>query len=88
MRSALLAKGFEQEQTHHIVFRLVVNGKKTGIRTRLSHGAREYGDSLLAAVARDMALRKAELDAFIQCPMSHDDYVQLLLKQGALKPPL
>ena len=85
IRSALLAKGFEEEQTHHVIFRLIVGGRKTGIRTRISHGAREYGDSLLAAVARDMGLRKAEFDAFIQCPMSHEDYVRVLTQRGVLK---
>jgi hypothetical protein len=37
-------------------FWLVVDGKKTAIRTRFSHGAREYGDALLGAVANQMKL--------------------------------
>ena len=87
IRTALLAKGFEEEHTHHVIFRLIVNGRKTGIRTRISHGAREYGDSLLAAVARDMGLRKAELDAFVQCPMSYENYIRVLAQRGMLRMP-
>ena len=85
IRNALLAKGYEEEYTHHIVFRLVVRGQRTEIRTRLSHGAREYGSSLLAQVARQMGLRRKELDAFLQCPMDHEQYVRLLQERGALK---
>ena len=85
IRRALLSKGFEEEHTHHIVFRLLVGGRKTEVRTRLSHGAREYGSSLLAEVARQMGLRKSELDAFVQCPMSYEAYVRLLIERGTIE---
>ena len=83
LRRALLAKGFQEELTHHRVFRLVVGDRKTEIRTYLSHGVREYGDSLLAEVARQMHLRRSELDAFVHCPMSHEAYARLLRERGA-----
>src|SRR3972149_3791095 len=51
IRAALLKKGFIGDETHHEIFWLVVDGKKTSIRTRISHGAKEYGDELLALVA-------------------------------------
>lgn len=52
------------------MFWLVVEGRRLGIRTYVSHSIREYGDNLLAGVARELKLRRAELAAFIQCPMS------------------
>ncbi len=84
LRRALLGSGFQQELTHHRVFRLVVCDRKTEVRTYLSHGVREYGDSVLAEVARQTRLRRIELDAFVRCPMSHEAYVRLLRERGAL----
>jgi len=86
LRSALLAKGFEQDKTHHAMFWLVAGGKKRAIRTRLSHGVREYGDALLGLVARQMRLRRPELDDFIRCPMDGAGYFQLLIERGEIEP--
>ena len=85
LRSALLAKGFEQDKTHHAMFWLVAGGKKRPIRTRLSHGVREYGDALLGLVARQMRLRRPELDDFIRCPMDGAGYFKLLIERGELE---
>ena len=49
---ALLSKGFERSNSHHRFLDLVVDGVPTEIGTRLSHGIDEYGDDLLAKVAR------------------------------------
>jgi len=48
IRAALLSKGFMADDTHHEMFWLVVDGRKSSIRTRISHGVAEYGDNLLA----------------------------------------
>jgi hypothetical protein len=67
------------------MFYLFVEGRRTYVRTRLSHGAREYGDNLLAAVAKEMKLRRRELDAFLNCPLDHAEYVKLLVERGVLQ---
>jgi hypothetical protein len=85
IRRALLAKGFQEEQSHHSFFRLVVHGQTTAVLTKLGHGAREYGDSLLSRMARQMHLSRRELDAFLRCPMSATDYTRLLVRRGELK---
>ena len=82
--SALTKKGFREDDTHHHLFWLYVSGEKTPIRTRLSHSAREYGDSLLAMVAREMNLRRSELNAFVECPLGYQDYIRLLGERGFL----
>ena len=84
IRIALARKGFRQDNTHHYLFWLYVDGQKTPVRTRLSHGLREYGDSLLSMVAREMRLRRGELDAFIECPLSYEAYVEILIQRGVL----
>lgn len=84
--SALESKGFTGDETHHRMFWLVVEGRRRGIRTYVSHSIREYGDRLLSAVARQMKLRRSELDAFVQCSMSGEEYVDLLRQRGHLQP--
>jgi hypothetical protein len=82
---ALAGKGFEKDPTHHLMFWLHVDGKKTSVRTRLSHGLSEYGDSLLAQVAKQMKITRAQLDAFIDCDLSAAEYVGVLRAGGHVK---
>ena len=79
-------QGSLQESSHHEMFYLYAEGERTYVRTRLSHGAREYGDNLLSAVAKEMHLRRRELDAFIECPLERTAYVRLLVERGVLRP--
>ena len=85
IRSALSSKGFRLDETHHSLYWLTVAGRKRSIRTRVSHGTRDYGDNLLAQMARQMGLRRRELDEFISCPMTYETYVELLIERGALE---
>ena len=80
----MLAKGFEQQVTHHEMYWLVVDGIKRPIHTFLSHGAREYGDSVLGKVAQQLRLRRKELDALIECSLDGQGYVLLLKERGVL----
>ncbi|MDP2997639.1 MAG: hypothetical protein Q8N47_09130 [Bryobacterales bacterium] len=84
--TALLRKGFVKvEASHHTMFWLVAAGRRRGIRTRLSHGQRKVDDSLLSDIARELHLSKRDLLRFIQCEISHDDYVELLIGRGQLR---
>lgn len=85
IRAALLKKGFIADDTHHEMFWLVVDGKKTSIRTRISHGAKEYGDDLLGMVARLIGLNKQELYRLIDCPMDREKLRSLLIERGKVK---
>lgn len=85
IRTALLKKGFFAADTHHEMFWLVVDGKKTSVRTRISHGAKEYGDELLALVARQVGLSKQELYRLVDCPMDGDKLRALLIERGKVR---
>jgi hypothetical protein len=85
IRAALLKKGFVAENTHHEMFWLVVDGKKTSVRTRISHGAKEYGDELLALVARQVGLGKQEMYRLIDCPMDGEKLRALLVERGRIR---
>ena len=87
LEKGLRAKGFQQDNTHHRMHWLYVAGKRTAVRTRISHGQREYGESLLGWMARELGLRRTELDDLIDCPISEADYVGLLRERGKLRPP-
>jgi len=85
MKRSLGEKGFRQDNTHHEMFWLYVGGRRTSIRTRISHGAKEYNDSLLAMVAKQVRLRRADLDDLIECSLTGEDYLKLLTEQGHVK---
>jgi hypothetical protein len=85
IRAALLKKGFVADDTHHEMFWLVVDGKKTSVRTRISHGAKEYGDELLALVARQVGLSRQELYRLIDCPMDGGKLRLLLVERGRVR---
>ena len=84
LAAALLRKGFGRDNTHHEMYWLYVGGKRTSVRTRISHGAREYGDSLLGQMARQLGLTRSEYDDLIECPMGGTEYVRLLTERGRI----
>jgi len=86
MRAAFLAKGFISDETHHEMFWLVVGGKKTSIRTRISHGATEYGDQLLTLMSRQIGVSKSEMYRLIDCPMDGEKLRALLVERGKVRP--
>lgn len=82
MRPALLHKGFRAVAAHHEMYWLYADDKKTSVRTRLSHGEKEYGQKLLAAMRKQLKLSKAGFDRFMDCPMTGEHYLELLTAQG------
>jgi len=85
IRAAFLSKGFIADETHHEMFWLVVGGKKTSVRTRISHGAKECGDQLLTLMARQVGLNKSELYRLVDCPMDGEELKALLVERGKVR---
>jgi predicted RNA binding protein YcfA (HicA-like mRNA interferase family) len=71
-------KGFKRRHGGDVFFHLYVEGHKTPIFTKVSHGEKEIHDRLLGAMARQLRLTRRELDDLVECPMTHGDFVQLL----------
>jgi len=67
------------------MFWLEVSGRRTSIRTRISHGAREYDDHLLSLMARQLYLTRKELNQVLDCPMSGEDYLRILIQRGIVR---
>jgi hypothetical protein len=76
--SGLKAKGFREDRDGHHVFLTyeTVRGRRSEIRTRLSHqsGGGDIGDPLLAAMSRQVGLNRRQLEQLIDCPMSREEY--------------
>jgi hypothetical protein len=85
IRKGLLAKGFNQTKTHHEMYWLYIGDRKTSIRTRISHSESEYGDRLLNQMAKQVGLDRTEFDDLIQCPLSKEQYIELLRSRGIIK---
>lgn len=84
---SLLKKGFQKGNTHHRYFYLFINGKKTSIRTKLSHGSKikEYGDKLLNLMKKQLKFdSSADLIQFIKCPLTKQDYLKILGNKNLL----
>ena len=84
IKEGLIKKGFLPEQRDHTYLFLHVEGRKSSVRTKVSHGSKEYGSNLLSMVARQLHLTSAQLDDLLDCPMSYDDYLDMLQKKRVL----
>lgn len=63
---------------------MYVNGKKTAIFTKTSHGIKEYGGKLLKNMAWQLRLSPAERYRLVDCPMSEEEYIVLLREKGEI----
>jgi predicted RNA binding protein YcfA (HicA-like mRNA interferase family) len=76
----LLRKGFAEavnrsDDHKYLEFRL--EGKVV-LHTKLSHGAKEIGDSLIAQMARQCKLTKSQFMDLAKCIMSAEEYTQVI----------
>ena len=85
--SSLKRKGFQPKEGKHTLYILYVDGKKTSVFTKISHGSqyKEYSDSLLDMVKRQMGLTTTELHDFIDCKLEYEPYVAKLKAQNRIK---
>ena len=81
---ALSHKGFKRddEKKSHRYYRLFVNGKKTDVFTKVSHGSdRKYktlGDPLVGQMARQLKISRTDLAKLIECSLNEAGYVALV----------
>ncbi len=85
MRATLAAKGFRLHEGDHHFYFYYHNNRKTSIRTKVSHGIREYSNSLLVLVRKQMRLVSGELDEFFDCHMTVKKYGELMEKRNHVK---
>lgn len=78
----LLKKGFKQDNRDHKKYHLLICGKKVGIHTFVSHGTKEYGDILIGEMKKQLRLSKKEFVDLIDCPMTKEEYIKILVERG------
>lgn len=84
MGSALSKKGFKIHQSHHTFYVFYVNGKKTNIKTFISHGKKEYRDALISAMKKQLHLSREEFDNLIACTLKEEMLIELYSKRGLI----
>lgn len=85
IEKSLLKKGFVEVGGDHQFFHFYVDGKFTGIHTKLSRGTKYkvYDDSLLSKMWKQLKLdSKKELLQLIDCPMNEEQYRGKLQDKG------
>ena len=87
LASALLRKGFRLKEGDHKIYYFFVGEKKSSVFTKISHGSsyKQYGDGLTNSVKKQMGLTTSELQNFIECSLTQDQYTSLLRERSRIK---
>lgn len=90
IRKNLPQKGFKKKKSgHHIYFHHEYNGVETGIKTYISHSAkqRDIAGDLLSSMRRQLRLDSMkETVALIKCPMDKKQYEKILIEREVFRP--
>lgn len=80
----LTKKGFAQDERDHLYLTYVtLDGKKTAIRTKVSHGSKsDITTGLVSAMARQCQLTTPEFKEFAECKLDQNQYEQILTAKG------
>ena len=91
VESSLVAKGFRRREGDHrfFVYHRMLDGKKTSIFTKTSHGNSEIDDSLIKLMANQCKLTSKDFRDLVNCPLKRDAYETRIAARGidvGLKP--
>jgi hypothetical protein len=86
--NGLTRKSFRREDSGdvHLIFYNPLNSERTSIRTKVSHGRKRIGNNRLDKMAKQVELdTREQFYDLVNCPMSLQDYVNILSEKGKLK---
>ena len=90
IKKNLPQKGFKKKKFgHHIYFHHKYNGIETGIKTYISHSAkqRDIAGDLLSSMRKQLRLDSMkETVALIKCPMDKKEYEKILIDKTIFDP--
>ncbi len=90
IKKNLPQKGFKKKKFgHHIYFHHEYNGIETGIKTYISHSAkqRDMAGDLLSSMRKQLRLDSMkETVALIKCPMDKKEYEKILIDRSIFDP--
>jgi len=80
----LTKKGFVQDERDHLYLSYVTTGgKKTAIRTKVSHGSKsDITSGLVSAMARQCQITTPQFKDFAECRLSQEQYENILKASG------
>jgi hypothetical protein len=86
VRQALVRKGFREDgKRDHWYYFLYVDGRKSGIYTKISHNEPEIGTGLLSVMARQLRIGTAQFELFIDCKLTEEQYIRLLVETAQIR---
>jgi predicted RNA binding protein YcfA (HicA-like mRNA interferase family) len=80
--NGLEKKGFVRAEGDHTFLIFYVDGKKTSIHTKVSHGSNEIADYLINKMSIQIKLEKKKFLDLVTCPLSIEGYLEELKSQG------
>jgi hypothetical protein len=85
--TSLNAKGFARaKERDHLYFFYWLEGKKTAVHAKISHGAKEIDDYVLGKIRKSLRLdTKRQAADLLQCPMTKADYRKFLIEHAKLR---
>jgi hypothetical protein len=79
----LLSKGFKAAKGDHKFLEYYFNGKVI-LHTKISHGEKELQDFHIGMMKRQCKLEKQEFIDLANCPLSAEEYLEILKKSGII----
>ncbi len=84
--TALQRKGFVKDnEGHHVYYYFYIEGKKTKIKTKISHGVSEISENLISLMSRQVKLKKKQFVDLVECPLTQQKYQRLLIENKYIK---
>lgn len=80
---SLLSKGFKAAQGDHKYLEYYFNGRVI-FHTKISHGEKELEDFHIGMMKRQCKLEKNEFLDLANCPLSANEYFEILKKNGII----
>ena len=81
--AALKNKGFMEDREGHHVFLIYerLDGRRTEVRTRVSHQSSggDISDNLLGAMSRQVRLSRRDFEQLLDCPLTREAYEEKLV---------
>ncbi|MEO8415134.1 MAG: hypothetical protein ABI472_15810 [Ginsengibacter sp.] len=81
----LLSKGFKLGKGDHKFLEFYYKGKYI-LQTKISHGEKELEEFHIGMMKRQCKLEKSEFLDLANCPLSVDDYIDILKRNGTISP--
>ena len=79
VEQSLKKKGFQLQPADHRYLVLYYRGKRTKIRTKVSHNGQDINDFLINQMSKQVHLCKEDFIDLINCPLSQEEYLQKML---------